>query len=103
MLDQLRCYLSQGANNAFECRGNIGEVCNTTSDEQNLAVWMLGCAEHQVKDRALMLRLSLRLGRSTAFKEVAERATDARLPEPERATLIEALAETGRQQVWIYP
>jgi hypothetical protein len=39
----------QGADDTLEGRGNVGEVGNTTTDEQHLALRVLGSTEHEVK------------------------------------------------------
>jgi putative membrane-bound dehydrogenase-like protein len=52
----------------------------------------------KLKDQRTLLRLLLRLGQGEAFKRVAEQVIDRSLPEPERATLSEALGQTGKTE-----
>lgn len=50
VLNKLGGNLPQGADDALECGGDICEVGNATTDEQNLTLRVLRSAEHEVKD-----------------------------------------------------
>jgi hypothetical protein len=52
VLDELGGDLSQRANDTLEGRCDVGEVGNTTTDEQDLAFLVLGSTEHEVEDSA---------------------------------------------------
>ncbi|WDK10560.1 hypothetical protein CGRA01v4_01839 [Colletotrichum graminicola] len=52
VLVELRGVVAEGANDTLECAGDVGEVGNTTTDEQNLARVVHGSAEHEVEDGA---------------------------------------------------
>jgi hypothetical protein len=52
VLNKEGCNFPQSANDTLECRCDIGEVGNTTTDEQDLALFVLRSAEHEVEDSA---------------------------------------------------
>ena len=63
VLNQQRRNLSQRTNDTLECRRNVREVSNTTTNEEDLALWPLWRPQHQIKDCARIvegLRLSWR-------------------------------------------
>jgi hypothetical protein len=57
--------LADGANDTLESGGNVGEVGNTTTDEEDLALGVGGGAQHQIED-GLSVRVCL------ACNEVSE-------------------------------
>lgn len=44
--------LAKSANDTLESAGNVGEVGNTTADEEDLAIGVCGGTQHQVEDSA---------------------------------------------------
>jgi hypothetical protein len=63
VLDEEGCNFSQSADDTLECRGDVGEVGNTTTDEEHLALGVLRSAEHKVEYGAGVVEsLSLRGG-----------------------------------------
>lgn len=64
VLNQLSSVVAQGTDDTLEGAGNVGEVGNTTTNEQNLALVAQGSAEHQVQHGAGVV-VGLRLGGST--------------------------------------
>src|SRR5262245_38975964 len=48
VLDERRRNFPQGADDTLEGRRNVGEVGNTTANEEDLALGMLGGTEHEV-------------------------------------------------------
>jgi hypothetical protein len=64
VLDQLRGEVSQRSDDTLEGAGDVGEVGNTTTDEENLAILVLGSAEEKVEDSSGVV-VGLRLGGST--------------------------------------
>lgn len=50
MLDELWSILADGLDDTLEGRSNVGEVGNTTSDKEHLALRGKWCAEHEVED-----------------------------------------------------
>lgn len=64
VLDEERSNLTEGTNDTLEGRGNVGEVGNTTTDEENLALGVHGSTEHEVKDGSGVVE-GLGLGGST--------------------------------------
>ena len=61
--------LADGANDTLEGGGNVGEIGNTTTDEEDLALGVGGGAQHQVQN-------GLGVGVSLAWKEVSENSTE---------------------------
>lgn len=77
VLVQLRGDLAESADHTLESAGDVGEVGNTTTDEENLAFGVLRCAQHQVEDRAgVVVGLRLR-GGAGVFTVVGELADEA--------------------------
>ena len=64
VLDEEGCDLPEGADDTLESGSNVGEVGNTTTDEENLALLVLGSTEHEVEDSAGVVE-GLGLGGST--------------------------------------
>lgn len=64
VLVQLSGIIPQSTDDTLEGAGNIGEVGNTTTNEENLALVGHGSAEHQVQDSTGIV-VGLRLGGST--------------------------------------
>jgi len=61
VLNELGSNFSQGADDALEGGGDVGEVGNATADEEYLAFGVLRSTQHQVKDGAgVVERLRLR-------------------------------------------
>ena len=52
VLKEEGCDFPQSANDTLEGRCDVGEVGNTTTDEQNLTLLVLRSAEHEVEDSA---------------------------------------------------
>jgi hypothetical protein len=50
VLDKERSDLTESADDTLEGGGDVGEVGNTTTDEQDLALGVHGSTEHEVKD-----------------------------------------------------
>lgn len=50
VLDEDLGKLSESADDTLECGSNVGEVGNTTSDEEDLALWIHGRSEHEIKN-----------------------------------------------------
>lgn len=67
--------LTQSADDTLEGRGDVGEVGNTTTDEEDLAVGVGGGAQHQVEDRAGIVE-GLGLGGSTGVLTVVGELAD---------------------------
>lgn len=55
VLDENGGDLADGANETLEGAGNVGEVGNTTTDEENLALGVHGGTEHEVQNGAGVL------------------------------------------------
>lgn len=64
VLVELLGVVAKRPNDTLECAGDVGEVGNTTTDEENLALVRHRCAEHEVEDGAGVV-VGLRLGGST--------------------------------------
>jgi hypothetical protein len=64
VLDEERRNFPQSANDTLEGRRDVGEVGNTTTDEEDLALGVLGSTEHKVEDGTGVVE-SLSLGGST--------------------------------------
>lgn len=64
VLDEERSNLTEGTDDTLEGRGNVGEVGNTTTDEEDLALGVHGGTEHEVKDGSGVVE-GLGLGGST--------------------------------------
>lgn len=62
VLQQLLGILADGANDALERRCHVGEIGDTTADEEDLALVRDWCTEHKVQDGAGVVE-GLRLGR----------------------------------------
>lgn len=76
VLDEERCNFPQGADDTLEGGGDVGEVGNTTTDEEDLALGVLGSAEHEVENSAGVVE-GLGLGGSTrVFTVVGEFASE---------------------------
>jgi len=72
VLDELRSNFAESADDTLECGGDVGEVGNTTTDEENLALRVNRGAEHEVQDSAGVVE-GLGLGWSTrVFSVVGE-------------------------------
>ena len=69
VLDEERSNLTEGTNDTLEGRGNVGEVGNTTTNEENLALGVHGSTEHEVKDGSSVVE-GLGLGGSTGVLAV---------------------------------
>ena len=63
----------------------VGEVGNTTTDEQDLAVGVHGCAQHEVEDGAGVVE-GLRLSGRARVLTVAELALRVPLSRSDRLT-----------------
>jgi hypothetical protein len=50
VLDKEACDLAEGLDDTLEGRGNVGEVGNSPTDEQDLALGVLRSTEHEVED-----------------------------------------------------
>lgn len=69
--------LADGADDTLEGGGDVGEVGNTTADEEDLAIGVGGGAQHQVEDGAGVVE-GLRLGgRTRVLTVVGELADEA--------------------------
>lgn len=64
VLNELGSKVAEGADDTLEGAGDVGEVGNTTADEEDLALVAHGSAEHEVQDGAGVV-VGLRLGGST--------------------------------------
>jgi hypothetical protein len=64
VLNQLSGIVSEGSDDTLEGAGNVGEVGNTTADEENLALLGLRGSEHEVEDSSGVV-VGLALGGST--------------------------------------
>jgi hypothetical protein len=64
VLDKERSDLTKGTDDTLESGGDVGEVGNTTTDEQDLALGVYGSTEHEVKDGSGVVE-GLGLGGST--------------------------------------
>lgn len=64
VLDEERGNLADGADDTLEGRGDVCEVGNTTTNEEDLALGVLGSADHEIQD-GLGVVEGLRLGGST--------------------------------------
>lgn len=72
------CILADGLDDTLECGGDVGEVGNTATDEENLALVGNWGAEHEVQDGAGVV-VSLRLGgRSRVLTVVGELLRETR-------------------------
>ena len=72
VLDEERSDLADGADDTLEGGGDVGEVGNTTTDEEDLALGVHGCSEEEVEDGSSVVE-SLGLGGSTGvFTVVGE-------------------------------
>lgn len=69
VLDEDRGDITDGTNDTLESAGNVGEVGNTTTDEEDLTLGVLGSTEHEVQDGASVLE-GLVLGGSTGVLSV---------------------------------
>ena len=67
--------VTESANDTLESRGDVGEVSDTTTDEEDLAVGVGGGAEHQVKDCAGVV-VGLGFGGSTRVLAVVGEFAD---------------------------
>jgi hypothetical protein len=77
VLDEERGDFPQGTDDTLEGRGDVGEVGNTTTDEEDLALGVLGSAEHEVEDSAGVVE-GLGLGGGTrVFTVVGELARES--------------------------
>jgi hypothetical protein len=74
VLDEEGCDFPKGADDTLESRGNVGEVGNTTANEEDLALLVLGSTEHEVEDGAGVVE-SLGLRRSTRVLAVVGKLT----------------------------
>lgn len=74
VLDERGRDFPQGADDTLEGGGDVGEVGDTTTDEEDLAVGVLGGAEHEVEDSAGVVE-GLGLGRSTRIFAVVGKLT----------------------------
>ena len=61
--------VADGADDTLEGAGNVGEVGNTTTNEEDLALGVVGGAQHQIKDGAGVV-VGLSLGGSTGVLTV---------------------------------
>ena len=52
VFDQLAADLSESSDDTLKCGRHVGEVGNTATDEENLALWGERSAEHEVKNSA---------------------------------------------------
>lgn len=75
VLVQDRGNLTQSADDTLEGGGNVGEVGNTTTDEEDLAVGVDGRAQHQVEDGTGVVE-GLGLGGSTGVLTVVGELAD---------------------------
>lgn len=64
VLVELLGVVAEGADDTLECAGDVGEVGNTTTNEEDLALVGQGSAEHEIEDGAGVV-VGLRLGGST--------------------------------------
>jgi hypothetical protein len=64
VLAQDRSELPECSNDALECRGDVGEVSDTATDEEDFALIGIGSAEHEVEDGSGVVEC-LRLGWGT--------------------------------------
>ena len=69
VLDELWSVLADSFDDTLESRCNVGEVGNTTSDEENFALRGKWCAEHKVEDSTGVV-VSLGLGWSSRVLSV---------------------------------
>lgn len=69
------CDLTQGADDTLECGGDVGEVGNTTTNEQHLAVGVGRSPQHQVQHGAGVV-VGLGLGGGTRVFTVVGKLTD---------------------------
>lgn len=74
VLNKERGNLAKGADDTLEGGGNVGEVGNTTTDEEDLALGVHGGSEHQVKDGSGVVE-GLGLGGSTRVLAVVGKLT----------------------------
>lgn len=74
VLDKERSDLAEGTNDTLEGGGDVGEVGNTTTDEQDLALRVHGGTEHEVKDGSGVVE-GLSLGGGTRVLAVVGKLT----------------------------
>lgn len=74
VLDEERCDFPQSADDTLESRGDVGKVGNTSTDEENLALWVLRSTEHEVEDSTGVVE-GLCLGGSTRVLTVVGELT----------------------------
>jgi hypothetical protein len=74
VLDKERGDLTEGTDDTLEGGGDVGEVGNTTTDEQNLALGVHGSTEHEVKDGSGVVE-GLSLGGGTRVLAVVGKLT----------------------------
>ena len=74
VLDEERSDLTEGADDTLEGGGDVGEVGNTTTDEEDLALGVHGSTEHEVKDGSGVVE-GLGLGGSTRVLAVVGKLT----------------------------
>lgn len=67
--------IAQSTDDTLEGAGNVGEVGNTTTDEEDLALGVHGGAEHQIQD-SLSVVVGLSLGGSTGVLSVVGQLGD---------------------------
>ena len=72
VLIERRSDFPQGADDTLEGRGNVGEVGNTTTNEQNLALRVLRSTEHEVKNCSCVVEGLCLCGSTRVFTVVGE-------------------------------